>query len=99
MAGFKNAPAFQPCIIEQNRGSSGEGIWIINLKRANKLKSLLACLYIHCHCTWRACWSGHGSFETTMWGLPCSLPPPTPGVIGSRFCRAGSVCPASPGSG
>merc|ERR1719223_986597 len=31
-AGFKKTMKFQPRVIKQNRGSSGEGIWIINLK-------------------------------------------------------------------
>merc|ERR1711976_761749 len=30
--GFKKTMKFQPRVIKQNRGSSGEGIWIINLK-------------------------------------------------------------------
>jgi hypothetical protein len=34
-AGFKKTMAFQPRVIKQNRGSSGEGIWIIKLKAAN----------------------------------------------------------------
>ena len=37
--GFKKTPALQPCVIEKNRGSSGEGIWIIKLKAANKRRS------------------------------------------------------------
>merc|ERR1712060_634503 len=32
IAGFKKSTKFQPRVIKQNRGSSGEGIWIINLK-------------------------------------------------------------------
>jgi len=31
-AGFKKTMAFQPRVIKQNRGSAGEGIWIIKLK-------------------------------------------------------------------
>jgi len=31
-AGFKKTMAFQPRVVKQNRGSSGEGIWIIKLK-------------------------------------------------------------------
>jgi len=31
-AGFKKTMAFQPRVLKQNRGSSGEGIWIIKLK-------------------------------------------------------------------
>merc|ERR1711998_735609 len=31
-AGFKKTMAFKPRVIKQNRGSSGEGIWIIKLK-------------------------------------------------------------------
>merc|ERR1719423_462707 len=31
--------AFQPRVIKQNRGSSGEGIWIIKLKAGNYCKS------------------------------------------------------------
>merc|ERR1719221_54209 len=31
-AGFKKCMAFQPRVIKQNRGSSGEGIWIAKLK-------------------------------------------------------------------
>ena len=27
--------AFQPRVVKQNRGSAGEGIWIIKLKEAN----------------------------------------------------------------
>ncbi|CAE8614147.1 unnamed protein product, partial [Polarella glacialis] len=34
-AGFKKTMAFQPRVIKQNRGSSGEGIWIIKLKDGN----------------------------------------------------------------
>merc|ERR1711972_211057 len=30
--GFKQTMAFQPRVIKQNRGSSGEGIWILKLK-------------------------------------------------------------------
>ena len=33
--GFKKTMAFQPRVIKQNRGSSGEGIWIIKLKSGN----------------------------------------------------------------
>ena len=33
--GFKKTMAYQPRVIKQNRGSSGEGIWIIKLKEAN----------------------------------------------------------------
>jgi hypothetical protein len=31
-AGFRKTIAFQPRVVKQNRGSSGEGIWIIKLK-------------------------------------------------------------------
>jgi len=31
--GFKKTMKFQPRVVKQNRGSSGEGIWIINLKK------------------------------------------------------------------
>merc|ERR1711871_526089 len=34
-AGFKKTMKFQPRVIKQNRGSSGEGIWIIKLKEGN----------------------------------------------------------------
>jgi hypothetical protein len=34
-AGFKKTMAFQPRVIKQNRGSAGEGIWIIKLKAGN----------------------------------------------------------------
>merc|ERR1712083_304469 len=37
--GFKKTMAFQPRVIKQNRGSSGEGIWIIKLKSGNYCKS------------------------------------------------------------
>eukprot|EP00913_Durusdinium_trenchii_P023907 g22452.t1 len=37
-AGFKKTMAFQPRVIKQNRGSSGEGIWIIKLKEENYCK-------------------------------------------------------------
>ncbi|CAJ1348552.1 unnamed protein product [Effrenium voratum] len=37
-AGFKKTMAFQPRVIKQNRGSSGEGIWIIKLKDGNYCK-------------------------------------------------------------
>ena len=30
-AGFKKTVTFQPRVIKQSRGSSGEGIWIINM--------------------------------------------------------------------
>merc|ERR1719263_1213032 len=33
--GFKKTMAFQPRVIKQNRGSSGEGIWIIKLQSGN----------------------------------------------------------------
>merc|ERR1712157_201347 len=33
--GFKKSMKFQPRVIKQNRGSSGEGIWIINLAKAD----------------------------------------------------------------
>merc|ERR1712087_633975 len=35
IAGFKKSMKFQPRVIKQNRGSSGEGIWIINLAKAD----------------------------------------------------------------
>ncbi|CAJ1377099.1 unnamed protein product [Effrenium voratum] len=38
-AGFKKTMAFQPRVIKQNRGSSGEGIWIIKLKKGDYCKS------------------------------------------------------------
>ncbi|CAE8613485.1 unnamed protein product [Polarella glacialis] len=37
-AGFKKTMAFQPRVIKQNRGSSGEGIWIIKLKSGDYCK-------------------------------------------------------------
>merc|ERR1712060_877374 len=39
IAGFKKTMAFQPRVIKQNRGSSGEGIWIIKLKAGNYCKT------------------------------------------------------------
>merc|ERR1719288_618147 len=33
--GFKKSMAFQPRVVKQNRGSAGEGIWIIKLKAGN----------------------------------------------------------------
>merc|ERR1719428_1341245 len=33
--GFKKTMAFQPRVMKQNRGSAGEGIWIIKLKAEN----------------------------------------------------------------
>merc|ERR1712137_473969 len=33
--GFKKTIAFQPRVVKQNRGSAGEGIWIISLKSEN----------------------------------------------------------------
>jgi len=38
-AGFKKTMAFQPRVIKQNRGSSGEGIWIVKLKQNNYCSS------------------------------------------------------------
>merc|ERR1719394_1391391 len=38
-AGFKKTMAFQPRVIKQNRGSSGEGIWIIKLKSGSYCKT------------------------------------------------------------
>merc|ERR1719174_2872017 len=35
ITGFKKTMAFQPRVIKQNRGSAGEGIWIIKLKAGN----------------------------------------------------------------
>merc|ERR1719394_2373261 len=35
ISGFKKSMKFQPRVIKQNRGSSGEGIWIINLKKGD----------------------------------------------------------------
>merc|ERR1719478_1481454 len=35
IAGFKKTMAFRPRVIKQNRGSAGEGIWIIKLKAGN----------------------------------------------------------------
>merc|ERR1711871_305099 len=37
--GFKKTMAFQPRVIKQNRGSAGEGIWIIKLKEGNYCSS------------------------------------------------------------
>jgi len=37
--GFKKTMAFQPRVIKQNRGSAGEGIWIIKLKSGNYCKT------------------------------------------------------------
>jgi hypothetical protein len=37
--GFKKSMKFQPRVIKQNRGSSGEGIWIINLKSGDYCKN------------------------------------------------------------
>merc|ERR1719263_1997457 len=37
--GFKKTMAFQPRVIKQNRGSSGEGIWIIKLQSGNYCKT------------------------------------------------------------
>jgi len=38
-AGFKKTMKFQPRVIKQNRGSSGEGIWIIKLKSEEYCKT------------------------------------------------------------
>jgi len=38
-AGFKRTLAFQPRVIKRNRGSSGEGIWIVKLKKGNYCKT------------------------------------------------------------
>jgi len=38
-AGFKKTVAYQPRVVKQNRGSAGEGIWIIKLKSGNYCKS------------------------------------------------------------
>merc|ERR1719413_134379 len=38
-SGFKKTMAFQPRVLKQNRGSSGEGIWIIKLKAGNYCKT------------------------------------------------------------
>merc|ERR1719387_40310 len=38
-AGFKKTMAFQPRVIKQNRGSAGEGIWIIKLKSGDYCKA------------------------------------------------------------
>jgi len=38
-AGFKKTMAFQPRVLKQNRGSAGEGIWIIKLKSGNYCKT------------------------------------------------------------
>jgi hypothetical protein len=35
VVGFKKTMAFQPRVLKQNRGSAGEGIWIIKLKAGN----------------------------------------------------------------
>merc|ERR1712110_813567 len=37
--GFKKTMAFQPRVVKQNRGSAGEGIWIIKLKEGNYCSS------------------------------------------------------------
>jgi len=37
-AGFKKTMAFQPRVVKQNRGSSGEGIWIIKLQNGDYCK-------------------------------------------------------------
>merc|ERR1712050_171404 len=34
--GFKKTIAFQPRVVKQNRGSAGEGIWIVKLKDESK---------------------------------------------------------------
>jgi len=39
IAGFKKTMKFQPRVIKQNRGSSGEGIWIINLASKDYCKA------------------------------------------------------------
>jgi len=39
ITGFKKSMKFQPRVIKQNRGSSGEGIWIINLKSRDYCKA------------------------------------------------------------
>merc|ERR1712007_4419 len=36
MSGFPKSIAFQPRVVKQNRGSAGEGIWIIKLKDESK---------------------------------------------------------------
>merc|ERR1719305_223373 len=38
-AGFKKTMKFQPRVIKQNRGSAGEGIWIIKLKKGEYCSS------------------------------------------------------------
>ena len=37
--GFKKTMKFQPRVVKQNRGSAGEGIWIIKLKEGNYCSS------------------------------------------------------------
>jgi len=38
-AGFRKTIAFQPRVVKQNRGSVGEGIWIVKLKEGNYCSS------------------------------------------------------------
>jgi hypothetical protein len=38
-SGFRKTIAFQPRVVKQNRGSAGEGIWIIKLKSGDYCKS------------------------------------------------------------
>jgi len=40
-AGFRKTIAFQPRVVKQNRGSAGEGIWIIKLKSGNYCEKYL----------------------------------------------------------
>jgi len=39
LSGFPKTIAFQPRVVKQNRGSAGEGIWIIKLKSGNYCKN------------------------------------------------------------
>ena len=46
-AGFKKTMAFQPRVIKQNRGSSGEGIWVCNGLYIDDINNLGLQWFVH----------------------------------------------------
>ena len=76
--------AYQPRVVKQNRGSSGEGIWIIKLKAGNYCSRFGARSCTDDEVRWWSSWHAPSSRRDLARTSPrpaCTSPPPTPQVL------------------
>ena len=63
--GFRKSIAFQPRVIKQNRGSQGEGIWIVKLKNDDYCSNYGECIVsLNTEIVLMEAWDNHIEYHT-----------------------------------